>query len=53
MGIFPPASKQGSPKAAAPKIDAGMPKGGNPGTTAVVYPGRAKPVPANKGKFSK
>lgn len=53
MSIFPPAAKQGAPKSAAPKIDAGMPTGGNPGTTDVVFPGRATPIPASKTKFSK
>lgn len=53
MSVFPPAAKQGAPKSAAPKIDSGLPTGGNPGTTNVIYPGRATPVAANKAKFSK
>lgn len=53
MSIFPPAAKQGAPKGAAPKIDSGLPTGGNPGSTEVIYPGRAKNIPANNGKFSK
>lgn len=53
MSVFPPAAKQGAPKSAAPKIDSGLPTGGSPGSTDVVYPGRANPIPASKGKFSK
>lgn len=53
MSIFPPAAPQGKPKAAAPTINSGLPTGGSPGTTEVVLPGRAKPIAANSGKFSK
>lgn len=53
MSVFPPASPQGKPKAAAPTINAGLPTGGSPGTTDVVLPGRAKPIPGNSKKFSK
>lgn len=53
MSVFPPAAPQGKPKAAAPNIDGGLPTGGSPGTTDVVFPGRAKPIPANSGKFAK
>lgn len=53
MSVFPPASPQGAPKAAVAAVDAGLPTGGNPGTTEVILPGRASNVPANNGKFSK